>query len=140
MDKKEFGLLLAAMAIVALLAGGVIMFSSSTQETEVAQVPTVNQLPSPAAAEETTPDPALCGNGVLDAGEVCDPLDPQTAFDMETGKECQIDCTLPEYLDPIECMDARHMEFCVDAEDNPVENYYDCVDEQHYYCEGLSYN
>lgn len=33
-------------------------------------------------------DPLLCGNGALDAGEVCDPLDPITQNDLITGLAC----------------------------------------------------
>jgi len=137
MSKQEIGLLIASVAIVALLVGGI--YSVSRNTTPAPAATNLQTAPSQSAATETAPDPALCGNGVVDAGEDCDPLDPLTAFDVENGKECQMDCTMPLYSDPMECMDARHMEFCVDADDNPVADYYDCVDEQHYHCEGLTY-
>lgn len=81
----------------------------------------------------------LCGNGVLDSGETCDPADPATATDPVTGNACNANCSYSQYSDELSCEDQRREEQCFDADGNPVANLYDCIDAQHTYCLQLSY-
>lgn len=139
---KENGLLLAAVVVVALVVGGVYTLTGNNRApapsgSQVAQRPA-----APVSAQQPTAavaDPLLCGNGVLDVGEQCDISDFETGYDIETGTLCDTDCTIPSYGDQMECMEARHAKNCVDANDDPVANYYDCVDAQNAYCQGFSY-
>ena len=133
---RENGLLLAAVVVVALVVGGVYTLTGNnpSSRSSVSQVAQRNVVPqqqvAPAAAQV---DPALCGNGVVDVGEACDPLDPRTAL------TCNSDCTRLPFLTPLDCIDTRHQDNCVDANNEPVANYSDCVDAQLEYCQGLTY-
>ena len=126
---RENSLLLAAVVVVALVVGGVYTLTGNNR----APAPSGSQVAQrPAAPAVAQVDPVLCGNGILDAGEACDPLDPAT------GLMCNTDCTRSAFLTPLECLDVGQQN-CLDANGDPVANYYECVDTQYEYCQGLTY-
>ena len=86
----------------------------------------------PSTASDEVADPALCGNGVVDVGEACDIFDPLTMAG------CQQDCTKAPYTDPVSCLTERQKN-CVDANNDPVADYYGCIDAEYAYCSGLTY-
>ena len=128
MSNKRLGLIIGALVAFILLVG-VVYMALAAQNNGV----TVDVGSAPArSASDAAADPALCGNGVVDAGEACDIFDPLTMAG------CQQDCTKLPYTDPVSCLTERQKN-CVDANNDPVADYYGCIDAEYAYCSGLTY-
>ena len=144
MTNHEKGLLALSIAIVAVVVGAI--FSMTPSGDRLAQVDYQRSAPTSAqVADKVVKPPAaepqiaeaqaasLCGNGIIDDGEACDP------YDQENLADCSSDCTEVIYLDSFQCLQDRIANNCADANHNPLPNYYDCVDAQNTYCQGLTF-
>lgn len=133
---KKFFLIGGALLLVGFLLSGVVYTMNLSESHDQSNPYLVNGQTNESfdsSATTASADSAICGNGIVEAGEECDPLDPGT------GLECNFDCIKPPYDDPLECLDDRYNQNCVDANSNPGANYYDCVDAQYEYCQSLTY-
>lgn len=73
--------------------------SDTPTATVAVPTPTPTSTLTPTPTPTSTPD--LCGNGVVDAGEQCEPVGSSCG----AGALCQSDCTCPcDFLDPSDCM------------------------------------
>jgi hypothetical protein len=66
---------------------------ASTTTTEAPTTTTEAPTTTTTSSTTTTTQPNLCGNGMVDPGEPCDPTSPGGAFLCEPGQTCSAECT-----------------------------------------------